>query len=80
MNSTITPDLEMMAKAYFSDKIAIALGSQFMGYVLPLPLLLLLSFPLPSSQSYHPPPFCTTFDLLWYLNTDRIVFSGTRYS
>jgi hypothetical protein len=33
MNSTTTPDFEMMAKAYFSDKIAIALGSQFMGYV-----------------------------------------------
>ena len=51
MNSTTTPDLEMMAKAYFSDKIAIALGSQFMGYVPPLPLflLLVLSFPLSSS-------------------------------
>jgi hypothetical protein len=34
MNTTTTPDFEMMAKAYFSDKIAIALGSQFMGYVL----------------------------------------------
>jgi len=44
MNSTITPDLEMMAKAYFSDKIAIALGSQFMGYVLHLLPLLFLPF------------------------------------
>jgi hypothetical protein len=42
MNSTTSPDFEMNAKAYFSDKIAIALGSQFMGYVLsflPPPIL-----------------------------------------
>jgi hypothetical protein len=48
MNSTTTPDLETMAKAYFSDKIAITLGSQFMGYVLSFSSLL---FP-PSSFLY----------------------------
>jgi hypothetical protein len=47
MNSTTTLDLEMMAKAYFSDKIAITLGSQFMGYVLSFSSLPALLFPLP---------------------------------
>jgi hypothetical protein len=57
MNAThFTPDqLEMMAKAYYSDKISMALGSQFMGYA-PSSLLfssLLLSSPQSTSRQ-HP--------------------------
>jgi hypothetical protein len=61
MNSTTSPDLEMMAKAYFSDKIAITLGSQFMGYVLSfsplyppsiLPLILSHCIPQNPVESY----------------------------
>jgi hypothetical protein len=57
MNSTTTPDLKMMAKAYFSDKIAIALGSQFMGYVLSfsfLPLSIFSLSPISESSSSTP--------------------------
>jgi hypothetical protein len=48
MNSTTpTPiDLEAMAKMYYSDKISLALGSQFMAYV---PFLLFYLLPLPTS-------------------------------
>jgi hypothetical protein len=54
MNSITTPDLEMMAKAYFSDKIAIALGSQFMGYHISFSVFPISTFSLLSLNLFLP--------------------------